>query len=620
MAAAQSHRVSCDTLTALTQMLSDRRLRENEHPNRKIFAAWLVLCAIMVLTAMQRILQGQFPDPDDILRLVQVRDLVGGQGWFDTTQYRIAPPDGVPMHWSRLVDLPLALMIVVLTPLFGAGAAEQIALIGLPLLIFGAALWFIGRVAWRLLGPQTAVYACLACGFMPVILFQFQPMRIDHHGWQVLSVAVGVWALAFRNAAQGGIIAGLAMAVGLMISIELLPMAGAFGLVLFVRWWRDRYDKWWLVSYMQSLAAGLAGLYLATRGWSDLTQYCDSVSPAHLGFFLVTALGTGAVAWGTRARGIGLLLVLAMVGTAGLIFFAISSPNCVTTPFGTLDPLVRDYWYVLVLEGQPFWRQDMARDLPVLLQLLVGLVSAVVLTLRSQEWLRRWWQDYTILLICAIVLAVFVWRSAAFAAIIAAVPLGWALAGFLNRFRSAGSVGTKIAALALIILLLVPSAPVMLVQKLVPQEQGNGSPIAKTTEASCEIRDQAAKLNALDPATIFAPLDIGPSILLKSHHSVIATGHHRAETAMRDVIGTFIGPAQAARPVMAHHGAGYVALCTDLVEPDVYASAGPDGLMAMLLDDREPDWLEPVALDTSREFRIWRIVNPPAPTPDPARQ
>src|ERR1700694_2453450 len=43
---------------------------------------------------------------DDAMRLVQFRDLLAGQGWFDLTQYRLSPPDGAAMHWSRLIDPP----------------------------------------------------------------------------------------------------------------------------------------------------------------------------------------------------------------------------------------------------------------------------------------------------------------------------------------------------------------------------------------------------------------------------------------------------------------------------------------------------------------------------------
>ena len=47
-------------------------------------------------------------DNDSLLRLVEIRDLLGGQGWFDLHQYRMGPPGGFVMHWSRLVDAPIA--------------------------------------------------------------------------------------------------------------------------------------------------------------------------------------------------------------------------------------------------------------------------------------------------------------------------------------------------------------------------------------------------------------------------------------------------------------------------------------------------------------------------------
>ena len=56
---------------------------------------------------------------DDAMRLVEVRDLIGGQGWFDLFQHRMDPPVGTSMHWSRLIDAPLAAMILLLKPLVG---------------------------------------------------------------------------------------------------------------------------------------------------------------------------------------------------------------------------------------------------------------------------------------------------------------------------------------------------------------------------------------------------------------------------------------------------------------------------------------------------------------------
>ncbi|MCB2057884.1 MAG: AcrB/AcrD/AcrF family protein, partial [Novosphingobium sp.] len=67
---------------------------------------WLAVSVIFVITRWQGIAAMALPDADDTLRMVQVRDLLAGQHFWDLHQYRVDPPQGVLMHWSRLVDLP----------------------------------------------------------------------------------------------------------------------------------------------------------------------------------------------------------------------------------------------------------------------------------------------------------------------------------------------------------------------------------------------------------------------------------------------------------------------------------------------------------------------------------
>jgi hypothetical protein len=87
----------------------------------------LAFCATLVVLAINAI--SGFPslanyggDNDSMLRLVEVRDLLGGQGWFDLHQYRMGPAGGFVMHWSRLVDTPIALIILAFHAM-GASAA-----------------------------------------------------------------------------------------------------------------------------------------------------------------------------------------------------------------------------------------------------------------------------------------------------------------------------------------------------------------------------------------------------------------------------------------------------------------------------------------------------------------
>jgi hypothetical protein len=81
----------------------------------RILIMWLVLAAVLLLVNAQGIVLERFGDPDDALRLVEVRDLLGGQSWFDVRSTGSCP-EGVARYWSRLVDIPLATGILILRP------------------------------------------------------------------------------------------------------------------------------------------------------------------------------------------------------------------------------------------------------------------------------------------------------------------------------------------------------------------------------------------------------------------------------------------------------------------------------------------------------------------------
>ncbi|MBX7458633.1 hypothetical protein K3152_10285 [Qipengyuania sp. 1NDH17] len=586
-------------------MTADRRLRDGEFPLKGLLLAWAAVCLILLVTGIGRVLAGRFPDPDDVLRLVQVRDLLAGQGWFDATQYRIDPPQGTVMHWSRLVDIPLLLVIGALTPLAGQAAAETVALVLVPFLTFAIAAAALGRLAWRLLGNRAAIFAVLACGFLPSLLFQFQPMRIDHHGWQVASVAVALWAISRRQATFSGWVAGIAMAFGTSISLEVLPLAAAFAAVLWVRWWFDYKQRDWLVAYMLGLSLGMLGFYLVTRGASTIA-YCDAISPAHIAFFLVAAAGTWIIANATKLRGFGLVMLFALVGALAVGAFALISPTCLGTPFAALDPLVDRYWYRLVLEGQPLWKQPPATWVPALVQLLAAIGAVIALHLRSMEWMRGWWGEYLFLLLAATALGLLVARSLAFASIIAAIPLGWLASRLLLRIRQQKAPLASLGLAAIIIVLLAPMSLVMAARALMPAEE---TEVQNVASGACDIYGNAPLLAKLETGTVIAPLDLGPAILLDTEHSVVATGHHRAAEAMGDVIRTFTSPAGKAREIAKAHNADYLALCTDMTEAALYAHEAPDGLAATLTGGEVPDWLEREDLGGPEEFAVYRVAD-----------
>lgn len=580
--------------------------------------AWGLVAALLLLTALGNVIAGAFPDPDDALRLVQVRDLIAGQGWYDFHQYRINPGAPPVMHWSRLVDLPLVALIGVLTPVIGPAAAEQLASVLVPLLALLVTMLALAKVAARLVERDAVVFACLSIGFMPLLVYQFQPMRIDHHGWQIAMVALAAMAVFTDRGWRGGALAGLAMAAGMTISIELLPVAAMFAGVLALRWLRDGAGKVWLVGFLQALATGLAVLFVATRGAADTALWCDAITWPHVAFFGIVAVGATALS-ALALRPMVAMAGLAVIGGAALAVFGQLSPECIRTPFGALDPVVRDFWYVNVREGRPLWEQSLSA-FAVAFQIVVALAMTVWLRRRAKVADRRHWTDFALLLGGFSLLGLLVWRAMAFASVLATIPLGMVLHLGLAKFRSSESPAARIATVLGLFALLAPmalvSAASAVMQGAQTSREGGQGNISQQQQpvliedSTCDLKVSAETLDTLEPATIFAPLDIGPVILQHSRHSVIATAHHRAEDSMRDVILAFTQTPEQARSRIAGSGARFVALCTDLIEPDLYAGrGGASSLAARLLKGDEPDWLEPVALDTPETFRLWRVKN-----------
>ena len=91
-----------------------------------VFGLLLTLC--LSWARLQAVwLDGAFFDSDDAMRLVQVRDFLNGQGWFDLTVKRLAAPEPMIMHWSRIIDVPLAALIRAFALFLTMDSAERAA-------------------------------------------------------------------------------------------------------------------------------------------------------------------------------------------------------------------------------------------------------------------------------------------------------------------------------------------------------------------------------------------------------------------------------------------------------------------------------------------------------------
>lgn len=572
-----------------------------------ILIIWLALSVALILTGWTNISVRAGWDPDDQLRLVQLRDFLNGQSWFDNRQYRMNIPDGAPMHWSRLVELPLVAIILLLRPFFGQAGAEMIAVTVIPLALFGAIMALLAQLASRLGQAKNGVFAALIAATSVPLLMQLRPMRIDHHGWQIAMAVLSLASLFYVDARKAGLVLGAALAVWLHISLEGAPMAAAFFLYLGWRWFLAPDEARRLFFAIAAFSVMSLVLYFGSQAQGlNATIFCDTISPPQLlAIVAATVIMLPALALAPASRNIR-AAVLVIAGAAAALVLWWGAPACASGAFGNLDPLVREYWYANVKEGLPVWRQDMRTAVFLLAGPVVGLVSCAILARKVTGRAHAHLLTIAFFVGYASLLSVFVFRTISVASAFAIVPAAALAAHIFGQYRQAATPLLRVGSVALILLFIVPGG---LLNALL--DIGQPSPSSKEARAeakalACESASSVARLSTLPHGNFLAPFDMGPMILAQTDHTVLASSHHRNAQAMHDHISIFRSSSEAARIFMKQRGINYLAACAGEEELAFYAKKDPSGLWGQLSRGKVPKWLVPLP-DIGKGIKVWRI-------------
>jgi hypothetical protein len=569
-----------------------------------VLGLWAVVSTILMWRATGRIAERVFPDPDDAMRLMQVRDWMAGQSWFDVTQYRLNTPHGGAMHWSRWVDVPIAAVILAARPIFGQHTADTAALIIIPLLTLGAAMMLTYSIAAKLMDRSTALLAVLATPATVGAMAQMCILRIDHHGWQIIMALIAIRAALIDDPKRSGLLAGAAMGMWLNISLEGLPFATGIAAWFGLHWLVNGSHAERLKAYLAALAGATTLLFVLTHlpaSWSPLRY--DGLNVVHLAAFIVAWAGCqfGVHSSFTTVRSRFAVLAGAAIATLGTMFAI--DPNCFQAPFGFLDPIVAQYWYNAVDEGQPIWRLPTREAVAAIAQSVVGLAGALLAVRKCAPERKAVWTTYAYLLGVSTLAAVLVVREATTSSVLSLPGTAFLCEFFLLRARKLPWVVVRIPATAGALCVMAPAYAV-------PAAMAPANPAfdsAVENSEACVLRSETEKLRFLPAADIAAPLDITPSILAHTRHRAIGSGHHRNDAGIRDVILLFIQSPDKGREIVARRDIEYVVICPRTPEPLWWASQGPKGLADVLNADKHPEWLEPVAVPGLTLLKVLRV-------------
>jgi hypothetical protein len=563
-------------------------------------------------------------DPDSLMRLVQVRDLVAGQRWFDLMQYRLDPPEGSLMHWSRVIDAPVA-ALVMLGNLLGIG--EAFALTVWPLVLLLGLMAGVMLSATALAGRTAAVPALiLSLVFLDPLLF-FLPNDIDHHNAQYALLALLLAAalrLGERSVYAAALGAGAALMLG--IGLEMLPYVAIFAGIVALRWAFRTLEGRDAVYFGAVFATLPAVFYLAT-GSPAAPLACDSLSWAFALPAAVGGFGLVALAATLRERGGPALRVAGAgaAGAAGLAALLAVAPQCLSGPYGALSNELK-VWLSTVTEAQPIFEYAARR--PVAAITTLGSPAAALAVVLAQVWRgppqrRMAWAVPLVLLGTALALGFYQVRTLPYANVAAIAVLGAWLAELAARSgmttlrsRAAMPVVAGFLVACPLVHLAIGSAAVGALSlatggRLAPPERPE-PPEAhglSNAERECLGPASASLLAQVPRGQVLAPVFFGPAVLMLSPHSVVAAPYHRAGGAILDADHATLRPPAAARAIVQARGVDYVALCATSRESAVVAHKAPDGLLADLLSGAAPAWLEPVPADEPTSLRLWRVVD-----------
>jgi hypothetical protein len=551
-------------------------------------------------------------DNDSLLRLVQVRDLLTGQGWFDLHQYRMGLEGGFVMHWSRLVDAPIAAIILSASWLSaGPALAEKAAQVLWPMLLFGLALFLIMRMA-RLIGGEWAVFPAAALGTAALYFVgAFGPGALDHHNVQIVAtLALTALLMEAPERPSASLLAGLCAALMLAIGMETAPyvaVAGAWVSVVFLS--RGSVESRRAAGFGIGFAGTALAAFLATVGPADwTTPRCDSLSNVQLSLAALGGFGLAGIALlpasnSTFARR---LISLGVLGFAFIAVAKLAFPQCLDDPYAGLDTRLRENWLDGVAEAQSFLalaRHDWAEILIYYVTPLLALFVHSSAMIRSG--LSRKLIVYALVLAAAILVGFWQVRGTLFAIPLATV----ALAAWVARWREPAAHRAGLSYTARMVAAWLVSCNLLWgITGNLLREGTTAHADTKPKLPECTANAGFARLAKLPKGTVLAVTDLGSPILANTPHRVLSGPYHRNGAGNLLMIDMMMGEPAKAEALARRYHVDHVAICRGNPETSQFAGRAPDGLMSQLVKRTPPAWLEKLPETDGEPIEIYRVL------------
>lgn len=568
-----------------------------------------------------------FMGPDDYMRMVQVFDFLKApfSSSFEQSRLGVVGSHDL-MHWSRLPDIPLALIILIFEPFMGKVQAAYWAATIVPAVLTLILFWFGYNYTRLFVSDRRAILAVILLCLTWPMMRQFVPGRVDHHAYVLLSVLVGygyIISIYFDPKSwRYPVYAGIALGLGLVIAVEALPWIG-LAAALGAWFWLIKGEEYLIPNLLFGLSLLVTCIvsFLALRyPWAGFSPACDTLSSTLIVF--VTAI---PVFWcamiglaRTNINSIGFRFMAdAVVGMALVIGLYKIAPSCFFDPYEISDPMVRKIWLSEVNEAKG-WFSFLAMQpqlaVSAMMPFVFGIPAVVWGMFRDPER-RVIWSGLLLILICGLILMMFQIRFAEFASLLAVGPIVWGASELffvIKGFLTARIKFTRGRRIALSFIFFLCCLGLFLNrfyhEKLSPEAHA-------VAAKECSTVSMAEALNGLPAGRVAAFIDYGPDILFRTDHSVLAAPYHRNEEGILAAYKILTSTSEAeAKGMIVKYRVDYVVACP--AHRDYwgqFAKEDQDGkrhnFALRLLDDDVPNWLTAVAVPDGEPVKIYKVKN-----------
>jgi hypothetical protein len=376
-------------------------------------------------------------------------------------------------------------------------------------------------------------------------------------------------------------------------------------------WVADGNQRRRLAAYAGSLVATTGIAYLLFASNANRQAVCDALSQVWLSDALIGGAVMLLLARLTPERWPLRLAGAVAAGAIVAAFHALMWPGCLQRLEG-VSPEATRLWLDHVREARPVYRHGW-RIATIALALPVTSLAGWSL-LAWHAWRQRSESPDLLARTLAVALpalaafALLFWQMrAAPAAQMMALPGATALI-VLVAARWLDSRNLLLHGAAIVLVLLSVGALVPVVLKLVPDtKSGTMSKRVAMANRRCPTLAALTPVQRQPQGMIFTFIDLGPRIIVVTHHDAVGGPYHRNDRAIADVMTAFRGDEPQARRIIAEYGSDYLLVCPDMSTATIFMSEAPNGFYGQLMKGNVPDWLEPVDLGKGSPFRMWRV-------------